>query len=417
VSLERIANVPARGLGETSLLKIKDYAAQRHMGLLEACAAADQVPELMTRAVNSAKKLAALFAGWQQAVMGFGAAREDQAAEAPVPAGEADEGDPLLDEALVQAAEEEQRQMSLVGEYHGEEEEMAENGKQEANGGKPKAIAPPGGVRSLMERVVKESGLEAELKKADAGSEDTGEGRLANVGELINVAAEYDLQNPGGTLEGYLEQVTLISDVDKIKDGGGAVTLMTLHAAKGLEFPVVAIIGMEDGLIPHARAVGFASNPDEMEEERRLAFVGITRAMKHLLLTHARYRMIRGQTERTIASQFLSEMPDECFDEVDLTGEDIGVGSLGYRDEASYARRAQHERRAVEAASQRREADSLAGEFKKGMLVRHAQFGLGRIKEIAAAGTMTRAVVQFQGGAGEKKLILQYAKLEKVDLD
>jgi DNA helicase II / ATP-dependent DNA helicase PcrA len=417
VSFERIINVPTRGLGDTSIIFLSDYAAENQVSLLAACRHAEQVKNLSTRAKNSALKLATLFETWQQALVGFASVANLQVEGDGTESAETAEADPLLDDALVEAAEEEQRQMALMGEYHGEEEELPGEGKPEANSGKPKALAPPGGVRALMERVVKESGLEAELKKADAGSEDTGEGRLANVGELINVAAEYDLQNPGGTLEGYLEQVTLISDVDKIKDSGGAVTLMTLHAAKGLEFPVVAIVGMEDGLIPHARAVGFAANPDEMEEERRLAFVGITRAMKHLLLTHARYRMIRGQTERTIASQFLSEMPDECFDEIDLTGEDVGVGSLGYRDEASYVRRAQHERRGVEAAVQRREADLMAGEFKRGMLVRHAQFGLGRIKEIAAAGTMTRAVVQFQGGAGEKKLILQYAKLEKVDVD
>jgi hypothetical protein len=108
-------------------------------------------------------------------------------------------------------------------------------------------------------------------------------------------------------------------------------------------------------------------------------------------------------------------MPDECFEEIDLTGDEAGPGSMSYRDEASYGRRAQHERRGNEAVAQRREADAVAGEFRRGMLVRHAQFGLGRIKEITAAGAMTRAVVQFQGGAGEKKLILQYARLEKVD--
>ena len=146
-------------------------------------------------------------------------------------------------------------------------------------------------------------------------------------------------RTPRERFDDYLQQVTLISDVDKIKDGGGAVTLMTLHAAKGLEFPFVAMVGMEDGLIPHARAVGFAANPDEMEEERRLAFVGITRAMKQLVLSNARYRMIRGQTERTIASQFLAEMPEECFEEIDLTRDEDGAGSVGYRDEASYGRR------------------------------------------------------------------------------
>jgi len=356
-SLERIINVPTRGLGDTSVAKIQYYASQNQMTLLEACAVADQVPELTTRAVNAAKKLAELFASWRTVVA------EPQGPGTAVPG---------LD-----------------------------------------------GIRGLMEKVVRESGLEAEVKKKDAGEEgDTA--RLANVEELISVAAEFDLQNPEGTLDDYLQQVTLISDVDKIKEaggdaGGGAVTLMTLHAAKGLEFPFVAMVGMEDGLIPHMRAIGFSSNPDEMEEERRLAFVGITRAMKHLMISHAKYRMIRGQTERTVRSQFLDEMPEECFEEIDLTGEESGLGSLGYRDEASYGRRAQQERRQYEANVERKQAETQASGFKQGMLVRHPQFGLGRIESITVSGATTKADVRFQGGAGKKTLLLQFAKLERVD--
>ena len=116
-------------------------------------------------------------------------------------------------------------------------------------------------IQRLMERVVKESGLEDDMRKHDSG-EDEGTGRLANVAELISVAAEFDLQNPEGTLDDYLEQVTLVSDVDRMKaEAGGAVTLMTLHAAKGLEFPFVAMVGMEDGLIPHARAIEYGARP------------------------------------------------------------------------------------------------------------------------------------------------------------
>jgi DNA helicase II / ATP-dependent DNA helicase PcrA len=410
VSLERIANVPTRGLGETSLLKIAAYAVEQRIGLLDACREAEHVPDLMTRAVNSAKKLAGLFDGWRKLVTGTQegeAGAGEKAPEDPQPNAGAEDGveDPLFDAELAAAAIEERAAV---------EQAISEAGKA----AKPSFLLP-GGIRGLMERVVKESGIEDELKKADSG-EETGEARLGNVGELINVAAEFDAQNPEGTLDDYLQQVTLVSDVDKIKDSGGAVTLMTLHAAKGLEFPFVAMVGMEDGLVPHARAVGLSADPNEMEEERRLAFVGITRAMKQLVMSNARYRMIRGQTERTIASQFLHEMPEECFQEVDLTGEDEGVGSMGYRDESSYGRRAQQQRkssvedREFEAAMQRRQAAAVAGEFRRGVLVRHPQFGLGRIEEIEPAGTMTKAVVQFQS-AGRKKLVLQYARLEKVD--
>ncbi len=418
VSLERIANVPSRGLGDTSLLKIQTYAAARRIGLLTAFKEADQVPELMTRAVNAAKKVAGLFAAWRVIAAGDATTKNTKDTktheEEKIETGEG-EADPLFDAEFAAA----QGEMDF-GVYNGEEDEIAasaadEHSELETGNAKLETLKSPvpGGVRGLMERVVKESGMEDELKKLDAG-EDTGEGKLGNVGELINVAAEFDLQNPEGTLDDYLQQVTLVSDVDKIKDSGGAVTLMTLHAAKGLEFPFVAMVGMEDGLIPHARAVGFGAEPSEMEEERRLAFVGITRAMKQLVMSNARYRMIRGQTERTIASQFLSEISEDCFEEIDLTGEDEGAGSVGYRDEGSYGRRAQQERRGYEAAAMQRDANAAAGEFKRGVLVRHPQFGMGRIEEITPAGTMTKAIVQFQG-MGRKTLILQYAKLEKVD--
>ncbi|HVS72170.1 MAG TPA: UvrD-helicase domain-containing protein [Phycisphaerae bacterium] len=421
VSLERIINVPTRGLGDTSLLKIQAFASQQRLTLLEACARADEVPDLATRAVNSAKKVAGLFDAWQRFVAGQSPLDAAEKSNSGEQSGAA--GDPLFDPSLLEAAQ----------------EELAESA---AEGGAERPVfLIPGGIRGLMEKVVRESGLEADVKKSDSdeGAADTGNARSANVAELISVAAEFDVQNPEGTLQDYLEQVTLVSDADKLKEAGGkgegAVTLMTLHAAKGLEFPFVAMVGVEDGLIPHARAVGFAANPDEMEEERRLAFVGITRAMKQLVLSHARYRMIRGQTERTVESQFLNEMPAECFEEIDLTGDDEGVGSLGYRDEASYARRAQQQRgaggagsgfggygggsgggarREAEAASQRRQADAVAGEFRKGVLVRHPQFGLGRIESIEPSGATTKAVVHFQG-SGKKTLILQYARLEKVD--
>ncbi len=396
ISLERIINVPTRGLGDTSVMKIATWASRQHMTLLEACAVADQVPDLTTRAVNAAKKLAALFGAWQSLVRNV----------ATTPAPEEGPTDPLVEDPLFDPA-------------FLSEESPADDPLEPSDATLPTskpAFLIPGGIRALMDRVVKESGLEADLLKSDSseGAAETGNAKLANVSELISVAAEFDNQNPEGTLDDYLQQVTLVSDVDKIKDAGGAVTLMTLHAAKGLEFPFVAMVGMEDGLIPHARAVGFSANPDEMEEERRLAFVGITRAMKQLVLSNARYRMIRGQTERTIASQFLQELPDECLEDIDLTADDGDAGSLGYQDEGSYGRRAQQSRREHESASQRRQADAVAGEFRKGSLVRHPQFGLGRIESIEPSGATTKATVRFQG-TGAKTLILQYARLEKVD--
>src|SRR5581483_418824 len=165
-------------------------------------------------------------------------------------------------------------------------------------------VVHAGRVQALMEDVVKRSGMEAMLQKLDPEEEE----QVANVNELISSAAEYDAENPEGSLDDYLARVSLVSDVDHMKDTGGAVTLMTLHAAKGLEFPVVAIIGLEEGCLPHARARG---NLNELEEERRLCFVGITRAQERLILTKAAYRTLRGLRERTITSPFLGEMPQD----------------------------------------------------------------------------------------------------------
>jgi DNA helicase-2/ATP-dependent DNA helicase PcrA len=241
-------------------------------------------------------------------------------------------------------------------------------------------------IRLLMEDVVKRSGLEAALRKQGEKEQE----EMANVDQLITAAAEFDAQNENGTLQDYLAQVSLVSDIDHLSDSGGAVTLMTLHAAKGLEFPVVAMVGLEEGCLPHARARG---NPIEMEEERRLCFVGITRAEEHLLLSKAAYRTLRGLRERTVTSPFLMEIPQECLEVVDHTG--LSFGSRG---------RELRERAALE-------HDHASTRFKVGQLVRHPTFGLGRIQDIADMGSQTRAVIQFNA-AGKKTLILEYARLE-----
>jgi DNA helicase-2/ATP-dependent DNA helicase PcrA len=201
-----------------------------------------------------------------------------------------------------------------------------------------------------MENVVTRSGLEEYLKK-EGGDE---QAELANVGELINSAAEYDKENPEGSLQEYLAIVSLVSDVDHMKGGGGAITLMTLHAAKGLEFPVVAIIGLEEGILPHSRA---SNNMNELEEERRLCFVGITRAEERLILSKAAYRTIRGLRERTIGSPFLNEMPADELRVTDRTGlSDLNDGSE-YREQIQS------------------QARGLAAQFPPGQLVRHPTFG------------------------------------------
>ena len=261
---------------------------------------------------------------------------------------------------------------------------MAE-GKSDAGGSSPKTV---GVVQRIMEHVVTESGLEELLKRA--GGDEKAE--WANVEELISSAAEYDLDNPEGSLQEYLAIISLVSDVDHMKGAGGTVTLMTLHAAKGLEFPVVAILGLEEGVLPHSRA---RESAHEMEEERRLFFVGITRAQERLILSKATFRTIRGQRLPTVTSPFLRELPADELRVIDRTGVE------------DFEERAWGRQRA------REESREMAGQFRRGQLVRHPSFGVGRIAEVSDIGQQTRAVVEFKT-AGRKTLILQYARLEPI---
>jgi DNA helicase-2/ATP-dependent DNA helicase PcrA len=204
-------------------------------------------------------------------------------------------------------------------------------------------------------------------------------------------------------LRAYLESIALIADADAIDPAQGAVTLMTLHAAKGLEFGAVAIVGLEEGLLPHSRAL---DSEVHLEEERRLCFVGITRAMRRLLLTSARYRTIRGLSERTIPSRFLDEL-DRSFtvfrDHSDTFAGLEDTEWSGGGDDAP-------------APSQHRPArpspTSDRAMFPVGARVRHPQFGTGTVRSIIS-GANARAVVEFQS-VGTKTLVLQYARLERI---
>ena len=154
----------------------------------------------------------------------------------------------------------------------------------------------------------------------------SGEDRLANLDELITAAREFDQEHPGASIQDFLAEITLASPIDRWDEDTGAVTLMTLHAAKGLEFPVVFIVALEEGILPHARA-----NEDrtELEEERRLFFVGITRARRELYLSRCCVRSFRGQQQATIPSQFLAELPEEPMVVRDLSG--VGYPTSGRR--------------------------------------------------------------------------------------
>ena len=165
---------------------------------------------------------------------------------------------------------------------------------------------PGSGPAALLESILDRTGYLTELQ---ASTDPQDEGRVDNLNELISVAAEFEAANPNGTVTDFLEQVSLVADADQIPvtgDDAGVVTMMTLHTAKGLEFPVVFLTALEDGVFPHLRALG---DPRELEEERRLAYVGITRAQQRLFLSRAQVRTSWGQPSYNPPSRFLDELP------------------------------------------------------------------------------------------------------------
>ncbi|HUW20547.1 MAG TPA: UvrD-helicase domain-containing protein [Sedimentisphaerales bacterium] len=305
IALLRIINTPARGIGKTTIDKIRDYAARNHITLIEGLGRAAQIDSLS----KASKARIAVFA-------------------------------------------------DMLNQFN-------------------KDIT--GQVAPLAERVFVESGLAESLR-----AEDTKEkGTLENVNELINAAARYDQQAEEPSLPDYLQQIALFSDADAYDASSDRVPLMTLHAAKGLEFGNVFIVGLEDGLLPHERST---NNEDELEEERRLLFVGITRAKAGLYISYARYRTVRGQMLRTIPSQFLYELGIEF-------GERCDENQYHHEDDD--------------------EDRQTPGEFVTGQLVRHKSFGVGTVKEFVDMGENSIVVVKFKTGQ-TKSLVVKYAGLSKV---
>ncbi|HEX7355430.1 MAG TPA: DNA helicase PcrA [Mycobacteriales bacterium] len=267
-----------------------------------------------------------------------------------------------------------------------------------------RALADGGtNVGDIMEAILDRSGYDAALDaQAEVGDGVEAEGRRENLQELVSVAREYEAGTPGGGITGFLEQVSLVADTDDIPDSdGGVVTLMTLHAAKGLEFPVVFVTGMEDGVFPHLRSLG---DPAEMQEERRLAYVGITRAQQRLYLTRATVRSGWGTPQMNPASRFLEEVPTDL---VDWQG---NYGSTPSRSSASQMVAA----RAIARGRTPGVGLRPVPDLEVGDKVSHDTFGLGTVVATSGAGDKAQATVDFGGSYGEKRLLLRYAPLEKL---
>ena len=316
------------------------------------------------------------------------------------------------------------------------------------------AAAP---VEEILGHVLTESGYRALLEQSE---DEEDQERLANIEELLTAARQFDEQHAGqNSLEGFLEEASLVADVDAWDADTDRVTLMTLHASKGLEFPVVFIIALEEGLIPHERS---RTDDDAVEEERRLLFVGMTRAKEELQLSRAIYREFRGQRRMTIPSPFLLELPrDElrmvepgCYSRSwDQVAPRKRCGTTGkgkppkilptrsrlpfrppsFRTRRCRQRRCRQRRCRHRRCRRRRLAVSpLAGlktaaeltnappppkrsfpveVFVQGMLVRHPKYGLGKIIALGGSGATRQATVDFASGAGQRKFRLAASEL------
>jgi DNA helicase II / ATP-dependent DNA helicase PcrA len=303
-----------------------------------------------------------------------------------------------------------------------------------------------GDLEEVIGTVLDASGYRASLVGSD---DEQDQNRLANIEELLTDARQFDEQNPGGgKLEEYLERSWLVNETDNWDTDTDKATLMTLHAAKGLEFPVVFIVAVEDGVLPHERV---GQHPDELEEERRLAFVGITRAKEELQLSYAVTRDFRGVRRHTIPSSFLMEMPrdemqmldsadacgvhdgidpwdepedDEGDDSWDFQIEDVSVATAG--DETAKPAISVSAVSIKTAAALSRETDEVSEEgaaavlprvspdvFKQGMTVAHPEYGPGKIVALSGSGKNRRATIQF-ATVGEKKIILAHSAVRPV---
>ena len=251
----------------------------------------------------------------------------------------------------------------------------------------------------MVQAVVEHSGMLAELRKSIDLQD---EGRIENLAELESVAAGYTADNPEGTLLDFLEQVSLVADADDIPEGedhGGVVTLMTLHTAKGLEFPTVFLTGLEEGVFPHARSF---SDSKELEEERRLAYVGITRARQRLYLTRSLMRSAWGAPSYNPESRFLNEIPEHVL----RWEREAPVNSM-FSTSSSYSSFGSGVQRGG------RTVDSQVVSLTAGDRVTHEKFGLGTVIETGGVGDKSDATIDF-GSAGVKRLLLRYAPVEKL---
>jgi len=406
VSLGRIINVPTRGIGDTSMGRVEELAERTRSPMMGALRNADQVEGLSARALNAMAKFVSLIDAWTGGGTFLGANISSTLAELI---------DRVLKESGLEAmyraqaqttkSESDLERLDNLAELISSaqqfelEYDAASDPASDLTGGPPSADG---------EAISKLSSL-----AGPALAPETGLAIIPAAAGNINVIQAPPLL---ALLRGFLESIALVADADVVDPSQGSVTLMTLHAAKGLEFPAVAIVGLEEGLLPHMRA---RESDEALEEERRLCFVGITRAMRRLLLTAAKYRTQRGMSERTITSRFLEELPrehvrgsDQSDPYADLQGTAWGTHAADDEANVSAVQNISSDRqRPIRELSSGGASGAGRSPFPIGSSVRHPQFGVGSVKAFTA-GAQARITVEFRG-AGTKTLVLEYARLTK----
>ena len=267
-------------------------------------------------------------------------------------------------------------------------------------------------VKELIEDVLEQTEYRKELMSE--GTEEALD-RLANIDELLNKAASYAEHADNPSLGGFLEEVALVADIDNLEEDADHVVMMTLHSAKGLEFPVVFMVGMEDGMFPSYMSIS-SEDPADLEEERRLCYVGITRAKETLILTSARQRMVRGEIHYNRVSRFIEDIPKEVLAENETANVQPKEKKERPETKAHAAYRQMRETFKTKAFVQPQvEAKKEGGlSYNVGDRVRHIKFGVGSVTDIREGGRDYEVTVNFDR-VGVKKMFASFAKLTKVE--
>lgn len=262
-------------------------------------------------------------------------------------------------------------------------------------------------ISDIMEHIINETGYVEELK---AEGTDEAKGRIENIGEFFSKIVDYEEKNENATLSGFLEEISLIADIDNLETENDYVVLMTIHSAKGLEFNKVFLCGMEDGLFPSYMSIG-TDDTSEIEEERRLCYVAVTRAMDSLTITSARRRMVRGQTQYNAVSRFVKEIPRFIMD-ANVSAEKLSSSEGIIKPSANSNAKPIFKAKAFETRQYEvKKQDKL--EYTVGDTVKHIKFGVGQVMDITEGGRDYEVTVDFVS-AGTKKMFASFAKLKKM---